>query len=170
MAIRKILLITNIRVGGTYLMKYLAKSINGIGVFEPTDLPLVKSRAVIKINPLMHTLDDIVEYTEHFDRVFIIDRKDKTKQIESAAHMYTTPNSQKKWKWTDKLRELPSYKMSIDRVLENSIALNILAERLNKEIFYYEDIYYGNQNLDDIEFTPDLNKKLRVESKNKTLT
>jgi len=170
MDIKNILIIANIRCGGTYLMKSLGKTYNLKEVWEPKILHPYNKPIVVKANAAMHSVKALVEYSKHFSQVILLDRKDKKAQLESAVHMFTNNGViNVKWKWKKDSYSESIINESKERIKLHTIWLEEISKVLNKPIYYYEDIYYSGKKLTGLHFNPDLSKKLRIKSQKKTV-
>jgi len=168
--INSILIIANIRCGGTYLMKSLAKTYMLSEVWEPNKLFLYNTPSVVKVNATMHSAKALIEYSNYFSKVILLDRKDKKAQLESAVHMFTNNGTiDVKWEWKEGSYSELIVEKSRERIKLHSTRLQELSSRLGEPINYYEDIYSSSKKLVGIHFKPDLSKKLRVVPKKKTL-
>ncbi len=89
---------------------------------------------------------------EYFDKVILLDRRDKKLQIESFAyHMYTKQVDWHLIKKRYKLSNIPKEFMDeiVDRVDRSTIAIDEIAKKHNQKVYYYEDIFVDH-NLDVI--------------------
>ena len=170
MVIKDILIIANIRCGGTYLMKSLAKTYSLNKVWEPNNLYHYSKPSVIKVNAAMHSMEALVEYSEYFSKVILLDRKDKKAQLESAVHMFSNNGViDVKWVWKDNSYSAVTIKESKDRINSHTTRIKELSRNLKLPITYYEDIYLYGKKLKDLVFNPDPSEKLRMKPRKKTL-
>ena len=170
MGTNSILIIANIRCGGTYLMKSLAFTYNLKEVWEPEILQYFNTPTVVKVNATMHSAKALIEYSNYFSKIILLDRKDKKAQLESAVHMFTNNGViDVKWEWEEGSYSKLVFKKSRERIKLHSTRLQELSNRLGEPINYYEDIYSSGKKLIGLDFKPNLSKKLRVLPKKKTL-
>jgi hypothetical protein len=109
-------------------------------------------------------------FYKDFDVIIFLDRRDKSKQSESFVHAHATKTWHKPYKYNiDNIKkELHSNdnifeKSSVESTIElnknkfTEISNNLLktANKFNKRIFYYEDIYFNKEKM--IEFLNELN-------------
>lgn len=163
----KVLIIANIRCGGSNLMRKLASYYNSPAIFEPRVLGSYGNSVVVKVNAGQHSVESLCEFSTNFDRIILLDRMNKQLQIQSAIHMFHTSESLTKWKWSNDLENsLFSIRAKVE-VEAHTAALKEIGEKLNIPITYYEDLYYGETVIEG--FTPDTSKKLRQDDKKKTI-
>ena len=163
----KILIIANIRCGGTTLLRSLASNYKCPAIFEPTKLEDFGNHVVVKANAAQHKVEDLLTYSEKFDSVILLDRKNKEEQIQSATWMFHHNTSNVKWKWNKKLEGTPANEKAIYEVGVHTENLGIISEKLGIEITYYEDIYFGEVLVNG--FSPQISKKLRQEDTKKII-
>ena len=169
MDINSILIIANIRCGGTYLMRSLSKTYKLRKVWEPGIL-LHSNSTVVKANAASYSTKSLLEYSKSFTKVILLDRKDKQAQLESAIDMYTNNGIiDAKWKWKEDSYAAVTIKESKSRINSHTVRIKELSRDLKLPITYYEDIYLYGEKLKDLIFNPDLSKKLRIKTNKKTL-
>jgi len=176
-----ILIISNIRCGGFYLMKSLARTYGLQYKHEPKNIPNNVSQLVVKINVTASMMNETdlssgeyrgtnekwwIALSNRFDHTIILDRKPTLQHLQSIYYMYHVSKDMRlQWTWDIKDVDVSSRKWN--KYLHNNI---IVSERLkwisgvlNKEVCFYDDIYYKNKTgcLGELEFKPDLNEKLR---------
>ena len=160
----KILIISVIRVGGTYLFESLSKTYSIKNkIFEPKELIKPTDSTIVKLNVGMIDNDDIISYSKYFEHIVILDRKDKRAQAESASVSKVTKKPHSKYSVISFDKNL--VKKWEDFFSKSSESLKVISNKINKKIYYYEDIYYGNVKIDNLTFNPDVSKKLRVTKK-----
>lgn len=164
-----ILVISNVRCGGRYFTKYLSEKYNLKFYHQPiqeTVQAINKKNTCIKILPCDFTIEYIKELVNEFDYVFVLDRRDKKQQLESMIVLNEiTGNMYSKWDWKEKYGDVGkgySYWSNALDVYKNII--KNVAKEIDKDIIYYEDLYYNNNVnlLDGLEFIPNSNDKLRI--------
>lgn len=170
MDIKNILIISNIRCGGTYLMKSLASTYNLKEVWEPEILYPYNKPVVVKANAAMHSVKALVEFSKHFSKVILLDRKDNKAQLESALHMFSNGgNIDVRWTEDSKNYSIELIDKTQERIDLNRKWIVDVSSKLNIPIMYYEDIYLYKVKIEGIQFNPDLSKKLRLKSRRKTV-
>jgi len=168
-----ILIISGPRTGSTYLGKELGKNYNLKFISEPKEIKHLKKVKCIKLIPfksVKYSLDDIVEFSKRFSYIILLQRKDKIAQSESwqalRAMKYLKQQDHLKWQpgTIEHKYPLEGY---IDRIKYIDEKIEWLSEKLNIPISFYEDIYYEGKVPYDLNFKPDLSKRLRQEQKKK---
>lgn len=155
MDINSILIIASLRCGGIYLAKQLCKTYGLKFIFEPKKLEFKKG-VCIKFLP---EYDFDIEEVEKFDKVIILDRKNKREQALSLKElMKNIKNAEKRYKCNDYTGIEPY----LERLVEIEKRLIKLSRKLKSKIYYYEDLYYNGDKPEGLEFKPDKNKRLRV--------
>ena len=168
----KILVLSSIRCGGEYFTKTLAETYNLKHIHEPNDIRDFGNDVCVKIH--LHdsiSIDDMIKHSKIYDYVFLLDRKNKKEQLKSAYVIYNISNHRtSKWIWKDEYLEIDNLDVSME-YLENHIStmhtkLVKISNLLNKEIIYYEDLYYNTNSvdLDGLVFNPDLSKRYYVKN------
>jgi hypothetical protein len=164
-----ILVISNVRCGGRYFTKYLAEKYNLKLYHQPiqkTVQIINKKNTCIKILPCDFTIEYIKQLVTEFDYVFVLDRQDKKKQLESMIVLNEiTGNMYSKWDWKEKYSDVGKGYFYWDTALGiYKTILKKVADEIGKKIIYYEDVYYGNNVdiLEGLKFTPNLSDKLRI--------
>ena len=157
----KILIIAVIRVGGSYLFHSLANTYNiKKKIYEPNQLPKPNDNTIAKVNIGMFHENEIIEYSKYFEHVIMIDRKNKREQAESASVSKTTKTPDSKYKIVKLDEPLVNYWET--KFILASKTIEYISEVLDMEIYYYEDLYFGNKKIKNLIFKPDLSKKLRI--------
>jgi hypothetical protein len=174
----KILVIASVRCGARYFCEKISDSYNLTLYHEPdiSTIPYTIKResVIVKICPHIpfnYRVQDIVSYSKHFDKIFLLDRKNEKDHIISTFNMYEySKDMYTRYIWDKnkmtKLHEsdrVEKYKNWLNH-LTNSM-LN-LSNEIGENIIYYEDLYYNTTsvNLKGLIFYPDIEKKLRVNS------
>ena len=151
-------------------MKSLAETYSLNQVWEPTNLYHYSKPTVVKANAAMHGINALVQYSNYFSKVILLDRKDKKAQLESAVHMFANNgNINVKWRWNEGSYSKLLIKKAKERIKMHTIWIEELSSKLKQPINYYEDIYFSGKKLEDLDFEPDLSKKLRIKPRKKTL-
>ena len=166
----KILVFSNIRCGGEYFTHQLAETYNLKHIHEPNTIVDFGNNVCVKVH--LHstfTLDQIEKYSNTYDYTFLLDRKDTQEQIKSAYVAYNiTKHRTSSWVWREEYlntkKNVISWKHLEKLITNMSNSLERNSTRLNKEIIYYEDLYYTPQLVDlaGLKFNPDLSKKYFV--------
>ena len=173
----KILVIASPRSGGRYFSESLSKTYGLDFIHEPGrkkfhDLPENVCVKVLPYKPYNFAwLPNLDKVISKFDKVFILDRRDKEDHFKSLWHMWNhTRNMYATYNWDDSKLERNSgigknYSVEgINAEIErNSKELFILSVKVGIDIIYYEDLYYDTDKTDlqGLEFKPDLTRKLR---------
>ena len=156
----KILIIAVIRVGGSYLFQSLANTYNiKTRISEPRELIKPIDSTIVKVNIGMVSDLEIIDYSKYFDYVVILDRKNKKEQAESAyiSKKIGKPHS----KYTIKELDDKLINEWETTLTTASTKIQYISKVLNNEIYYYEDLYFGNKKIKNLIFEPDISKKLR---------
>ena len=188
-----ILIIAAARVGGSNLMRAIAggsKSsykfemdlIEDWKIIDPTSnvckyIPFYdhpNSEYVYDFNSLVN-IDMVVERAKQFNKIVIMNRRDKVEQTESLYALKVVNDSRNFIHWDESCvdkesslyKNLYRYNLEIDRCLSH------LSNRLNIEMDYYEDVY-RDKRLNDRSIELDYkyfssNRKLRRKSRQKTI-
>ena len=121
-----------------------------------------------------YSIDTIIEHSKLYDYIFILDRKNKEEQIKSAYTMYNITNNRKiNWVWKDEYLKIDKLNVNMKEIKSfiSGMHDNLvkISNSLNKEIIYYEDLYYNTEsvNLNGLEFKPELSKRYYVEHTDK---
>lgn len=170
----RVLVIATIRCGGTYFAETIANNHNLDYIHEPKYKNLGatnKNNVVVKI--LTHApftdIEEIVKYSKNFDRIYVLDRKDKEEQLRSVYSLYEYPkeSAHSSYHWDDSMFEKENPKDTKEEyeswINKFTKQVNTIASILDKDILYYEDLYYGKIELEDIKFMPDTSERLRKE-------
>lgn len=172
----KILVIASVRCGGRYFCEQISDTHNLKLYHEPTlsTIPYTTKRedVIVKICPHLpfnYRTQEIVDYIKIFDKIFLLDRKNKKDHLISTFNMYeNSKNMYTKYIWnTNKMarlkksKEIEKYKKFINNL---SATLVDLSEKIDEDIIYYEDLYYNTQsiNLKGLTFKPDITQKLKI--------
>ena len=188
-----ILIIAAARVGGSNLMRAIAggsKSsykfemdlIEDWKIIDPTSnvckyIPFYdhpNSEYVYDFNSLVN-IDMVVERAKQFNKIVIMNRRDKVEQTESLYALKVVNDSRNFIHWDESCvdkesslyKNLYRYNLEIDRCLSH------LSNRLNIEMDYYEDVY-RDKRINDRSIELDYkyfssNRKLRRKSRQKTI-
>ena len=155
MDINSILIIGSLRCGGIYLARQLSKTYGLKFIFEPKKLEFKKG-VCIKFLP---EYDFDIQEVKKFDKVIILDRKNKREQALSLKELtQNVKNAEKRYKSND----YTGIKPYLERLVEIEKSLIKLSRKLKSKIYYYEDLYYEGDKPEGLEFKPDINKRLRV--------
>ena len=151
-------------------MKSLASTYNLKEVWEPEILYPYNKPVVVKANAAMHSIKALVEFSKHFSKIILLDRKDNEAQLESALHMFSNGGNIDV-RWTDENKNYSSelVEKTQERINLNRKWIRDVSRELGTPITYYEDIYFNKIKLEGIEFNPDLSKKLRIKNQKKTV-
>ena len=167
-----ILILSSLRCGGWYLTKYLAKVHNLEIIHEPRKLLIPQTPSIIKI-PVLHRnrrVDRLVDYANHFNKVVLLDRKDKEAQAKSLLVLREVTNQMDlSWDWDESYSEVgKGYNFYVNHLNNYSNRLKELSSILDVPISYYEELY--NPNLkNDLNFKPDLKKRYKKVVKKTTI-
>jgi hypothetical protein len=162
----KILIIATPRCGGYTLHKELAKTYNLTAIHEPKWKGLDKEfieDSCVKVIVYENTLEELVNLASKFEKVILLDRKDKIAQTQAIVSLNANDgNMFRKWVWEEgkhSSEDIINWAVTLancNNKLEN------LSKELNVPLEYYEDIFYGDGLADkELEFKPDTSKKLR---------
>lgn len=168
----RILIIATIRCGGLYLSRQLSETYNLTFWHEPK-LAVIPSTysgdccvKILSYAPFKH-IDSIVEYAKKFDKVILLDRRDKEEQLRSvfSLYEYQPESAHDKYIWDDskfdKENPIDTKEHYVDWINKQTKQLNDIAKVLNEDIIYYEDLYYGKVDLKGLKFMPNVAEKLR---------
>lgn len=110
--------------------------------------------------------------SKKFDHIIILDRKPTEEWIQSQYWMYKKTNNMfVNWAWDLSKEDKKDWENSrsyfLEETLKVSKELQRISKILNKEVVFYDDLYYDTETdyLNGLKFNPDLNKKLRKEIK-----
>lgn len=167
----RILVISSIRCGGKYFCKEISKNYNLKFIHEPNSLDKTfGTNTIVKLlnyNPVLK-YEELKNYTRSFDKVFILDRRDKEEQLIAVFHLYEYSNDMdNSYVWDDSMFDKENSKRDkkyyIDWLNRQTTKLEKISEGLGEDIIYYEDLYYNTEKVDlkGLKFEPDLNKRLR---------
>ena len=188
-----ILIIAAARVGGSNLMRAIAGGTKSSYKFE---MDLIEDWNIIdpasdvcKYVPFFDhsnleydydfnmfvNIDMVVERAKQFNKIVIMNRRDKVEQTESLYALKVVNDSRNFIHWDESSvdKESSLYKNLYRYNLEMDRCLSHLSNRLNIEMDYYEDVYRDKRindrsiELDYKYFSP--NRKLRRRSKQKTI-
>ena len=176
----KILVISAIRCGGLYFTEQIASNYRLSLFHEPTaeilEETLKDNNCIVKLfvsNPWMNP-KELREYAENFDKIFILDRKNKEEQLRATFYMYEYSHDMLvEYYWEDSMFDKENPKNDkqyyIDWLNRMTKRLEFISEVLKEDIIYYEDLYYQTDKVDlkGLKFVPDLKKKLRKKSEKK---
>lgn len=168
-----ILIISSIRCGGYNFMTQLSKTYNLTPIHEPKELLDIKqynsNGVCVKLLcdwPTDDT-DIIVKYSNQFDYVFLLNRKNLEEHFKSTYVIHEfTKNKTVPWYWDENIEKSDDFSDKETKYktwLQNKTRLlNELSDKLNKQILYYEDLYYKTETCDlqGLDFNPDTSKKL----------
>ena len=158
---RSILIIANIRCGGTYLSNQLAETYDLKLIFEPGALGDFKFPVVVKANAGMFHPDSLCEYSKKFKTVILLDRRNTAEHLESAIALAHTRANEVNWAWKDEYDQPHIREYNINVLNRHTEVLKEVSSKLNIPINYYEDIYQGGKEIPGVIFKPNLSKKLR---------
>lgn len=163
-----ILIISNVRCGGYYFMSQLSKRHKLKPIHEPKEL-IISDNVCVKLlsDWPVSNVDELIEYSKNFNYVFLLDRKNLEEQFKSIYVIYElTKNKTAPWYWDSEYESqsdfLKKEKIYKDWLLNKSKNIKKISKILNKEILYYEDLYYNTEKCDlsGLFFSPDTTKKL----------
>lgn len=168
----KILVLSNIRCGGEYFTKSLADTYNLKHIHEPSNIIDFGENVCVKIHfRKVHSLNVIINHSKLYDYIFLLDRRDTDKQLKSAYVLYNITNNRKiNWVWKDEYLKIDKLNMNMKEIKSfiSGMHDNLvkISNSLNKEIIYYEDLYYNTEsvNLNGLEFKPDLSKRYYIDN------
>jgi hypothetical protein len=166
----KILLICSVRCGGTYLAESLSENYNLKLMIEPTHLKTDIDNLLVKLIVWKHGVQDILDYSKKFDYIVILDRLNIEEQTQSfMTVMEKTLQPYDVWKWDEKTKDLgKGYQYYYDFLIDVKDTLKKISYKIDRNIFYYEDVYFENQPIYDLQFNPEISKRLRKTSLKKT--
>jgi hypothetical protein len=177
----KILVLSSVRCGGYYFTKHLSEKYNLLHIHEPKkekyiqlDVPLV-TKVLVYSNWFKDK--NIDEFVSQFDKIFLLDRRDKDEQLKSTWAMHeVSRNMFKSYEWDDSMfnKDNPivdkeNYKGWLKHM---SDILSDISIKINTPVIYYEDLYYNTKNVDlqGLDFNPNLNHRLRkINKKNNSI-
>lgn len=170
-------MISSIRCGGKYFCNEISKNYNLTFIHEPNSIEKTfKNNTIVKLLNYGPFLDyeEIKSYSKSFDKVFILDRKNKEEQLQAVFYLYEiSQNMDISYVWDDSMFEKKDIKRSkkyySEWINRQSNRLKVISEVLGEDIIYYEDLYYQTDKVDlkGLKFVPDLKKKLRKKSEKK---
>jgi hypothetical protein len=163
-----ILIISNVRCGGYYFMSQLSERYNLKPIHEPKEFIISDGICVKLLSDWpINNVDEIIKYSKNFDYVFLLDRKNLEEQFKSIYVIYElTKNKTAPWYWNEKYETQDDFKIKEkiykDWLLDKSKNIKEISNILNKDILYYEDLYYNTEvcHLQGLKFNPDTSKKL----------
>ena len=174
----KILVISSIRCGGYYFTDQIATNNNyNLKLFhEPTEEiieeTLKNDNCIVKlfVSKPWFKPEELKEYVQNFDKVFILDRRNKEEQL-SSFHLYEhSHDSLLTYIWNDSMFDVKNSKRDkeyyIDWIDRMTKRLEFISEVLKEDIIYYEDLYYQTDKVDlkGLKFVPDLKKEIKKKS------
>lgn len=163
-----ILIISNIRCGGFYFMSQLSERYNLEPIHEPIEF-IISDRICVKLlsNWPIKDVGEIVSYSKNFDYVFLLDRRNIEEHFKSTYVIHElTKNKTSPWYWDENYETQDDFEdkkqLFKDYLLDKSKNIKEISDILNKDIIYYEDLYYNTDGCDlqGLEFNPDTSKKL----------
>lgn len=188
----KILTIAGPRVGGKYFTKYLADIYNLTHYHEPPldgrlDDILSKNNISVKLITthfykyyylkrqlsINESIDIICDRINKFnlDKVFILDRHHTVDYIEALINLeLKQENNHVDWVYNEEFKKIHATPSKIeyfrDYAKESSKWIEIISDKLNIPVIYYDDLYYNTDTVDllGLKFIPDLSKKLRKDT------
>lgn len=169
----KVLIIALPRTGSTSLLINIAKDRNLQLMFEPfdgsnrchynsTDDNVVVKTIIHQHPPNINSknkLDWLIEFSNEFDEIILLSRKDVTQLYQSYAYFLYYKNkgfnsySEYRWEMT------PNYNEVVDIVNSMVSDIHFISNSLNTPITYYEDIYNTNST-DRLRKFDDTDKKI----------
>ena len=187
----KILTISGPRVGGKYFTEYLANEYGLTHYHEPildSSLDKLLSNDDISVKLVTshlykhyhldggmgveESVDSIYDRINQFkfDKIFLLDRHHTMEYIEALINLGLNPKTNHtEWVYDSKFKNTHVVDYNIDYwknyAKESSRWLQLLSNKFNLPIIYYDDLYYNTQSVDlqGLEFKPDLSKRLRKE-------
>ena len=181
----KVLIISSIRCGGFYFMNELCKNHNLSPHHEPKNVGEIKEGFEVADDVCIKVLtykpwkdasriEKLIKYASFFDKVFILDRRDKEEQLRAVFHLFEYSNDMRlQYEWDDSMFNKKDSKKTkeyySDWINRQTSRLEKISEVLGEDIIYYEDLYYQTDKVDlkGLKFVPDLKKKLRKKSEKK---
>ena len=98
----------------------------------------------ISLNELFPSIiNSLIEYSKNFQKIILLDRKDKIEQSQSLKYASITQNYHNFYKFNN---EDLDFLTQTNLLNNHSKVLNILSNTLNIPITYYEDLFQGNKN------------------------
>lgn len=166
------------RCGGYNFMTQLSKTYNLLPIHEPrklVNLNEYNSNGVcVKLlcDFPSKNVDEIIEYSTQFDYVFLLDRKNLEEHFKSlyVVHEFTQ-NKIAPWYWDENIESSDDFskkEAAYKKWIKNkSRIIEEISNKLNKEILYYEELYYNTESCDlqGLEFKVDTTKKLYRKNK-----
>jgi hypothetical protein len=170
----KILIIATPRCGGYTLHKELAKTYNLTAIHEPKWKGLDKefrADSCVKTIVYDNTLEELTSLAAKFDKVILLDRKDKVAQTQAIVALNANKDDIKlKWEWKEGVHSSVDIIKWATTLTNSNHTLQTLSKELNVPLEYYEDIFYGNGLADkELEFKPDTSQKLRQINRKKSI-
>lgn len=170
----RILVVSSIRCGGKYFCKEISKNYNLKFIHEPKSLDKTfDDNIIVKLlnyNPFLK-YEEIKNYAKSFDKVFILDRKNKEEQLKAVFYLYEYSNDMDdSYVWDDSMFDKENLKRDkkyyLDWINRQTSRLESISQVLNEDIIYYEDLYYQTDKvpLKGLKFKPDIKNKLRKKS------
>lgn len=163
----KILIISNSRCGSTNLMKSISSAHNIPYIFEPFILGTsfdIGQPMVLKTLINQQSMEFYKEFIPNFDKVIFLTRRNTIEMVESLvdlkrrfkevdyqydAGLHSVPY---KFEYEGDITEDPMYLKVCNR--KNNLIK--LANHFNHHIDYYEDVFFENKSLTDVEIKLDL--------------
>ena len=97
------------------------------------------------ISVLFELKFSITNIKNNFDKIIILDRKDNKEQLKSYSHAEKHQSFLESSKYLlDNNIDSNLYEMCDDMLIKEKNKIEFLKKELNAELFYYEDLYYGN--------------------------
>ena len=162
----KVLIISSIRCGGFSLVKQLSERYNLKLYHEPTntdDIDFTKD-VIVKLltyTPYEYDVGRIINHSKNYDTIILLNRRDKEDHLISVWELYHNKRDMREQYTHDNgiMENKEYYSEWIDK---QTACINELSKALTIPITYYEDLYYGDVDLNGLQFTPDTSKRLRI--------
>lgn len=171
------------RCGGYNFMTELSKTYNLLPVHEPRKLLDIKDYSsngvCVKLLCDWPTddVDKIIEYSTQFDYVFLLDRRNFEEHFKSIYVIHEfTKNKTVPWYWDKNIENSDDFlekEIKYKTWLQNKTRIiKEISYKLNKQILYYEDLYYNTKSCDlhGLKFEVDTTKKLYSKDTNELQT
>ena len=170
----KILIIASPRCGGYALHRELAKTYNLTAIHEPTWFGMnkdFKDNTCVKALVYKNTIEELVALASRFDKVILLDRKDKIAQTQAIVSLNANGGDMKaKWEWKENTHPSEVIIKWACTLTNCNNTLKELSKELDIPLEYYEEVYYGDGLANkELEFKPDTSEKLRQIDLKKTI-
>ena len=163
----RVLVISSIRCGGFYLVKQLSERYDLKLYHEPTYIEGIDFTKDIIVKLLTYTpygydVDKIINYSKNYDTIILLNRRDKQDHLISVWELYHNKRDMRE-QYTHGNGMMENKEYYSNWIDKQTICINEISKVLSIPITYYEDLYYGDVDLNGLQFTPDTSQRLRID-------